>query len=306
MLTQMTRTDFAFCVIVSVALAFGAIGCRPPEVSQASKSGVPRPSASATPAITPSNNNSSNNSTAPKPKVEPYLSRDVEIVATEYTERNERLHCDLDISYPQIRKPRTPQERKFNYYVQNMIEREVRYFKAYCSKERKYPDGRKRLEDYHLGTSFKPLYVTRELVSINITMESYSGYLNSDWFPMPVNYDLKAGRPIKKLAALFKPKSNYLQTIAEYSIADLLKRKDSHESSVRTGTEPKSENYTAWNLTRDGVQINFGEYQVGPGAIGLVSVVVPYEHLQGILKREFKSLRPEVSEAKSQNRIRCR
>jgi hypothetical protein len=32
--------------------------------------------------------------------------------------------------------------------------------------------------------------------------------------------------------------------------------------------------------------VTFGEYQVGPGCLELVSVVVPYDHLRGILRRD--------------------
>jgi uncharacterized protein DUF3298 len=60
----------------------------------------------------------------------------------------------------------------------------------------------------------------------------------------------------------------------------------SNEQWMREGAKPKADNYAGWNLTRNGIQITFGEYQVGSGCLGLVSVVVPYDHFRRILRQE--------------------
>jgi Protein of unknown function (DUF3298)/Deacetylase PdaC len=289
------------CLVLAVVAALATGSCRSRRESQAANTSVPQPSATSTPVSTPGENKP----TAPFLKGEAYLSGDIEIVAAEIKEQNARFGYELEISYPQIDRPRTPQERQFNSYVRRLVERDVKDFKAFCAQNRKHPDGRKRLADYQMATIYEVLYATEEFLSINLTMESYTGYLNSDWSPVPLNYDLKAGGPVPNLSRLFKPRSNFLKVIASYCVAEFMRRGLNcgsgsfvDEKWLRSGAEPKAENYSSWNLTRDGVQINFGEYQVGPGCLGLVSVVVPYEHLREILRQDFaryRILRPAAS-----------
>lgn len=291
----MKLRNLFFCSVVFVVAASAVTSCSPPGKLQSPVNIVPQPSATSNPI----NTQAANKPASPAPKGEPYLSGDIKVVAVELKEKNVRLGYELDISYPQIDSPRTRQERKFNLYVRKLIESDVKDFKAFCLKNRKYPDGRERRMDYHMGTSYDVLYATPEFLSIDLTMESFTGYVNSDWFPVPLNYDLKAGQPLKNLAALFKPKSKFLKTIATYCVDELIKRGLNcggggvgNEQGLRRGAEPKAENYSGWNLTRDGVQINFGEYQIGPGCLGIVSVVVPYEHLRGILRQDVEWFRP--------------
>lgn len=194
--------------------------------------------------------------------------------------------------YPQIANPLTRNQRRFNKYVRNLVETNIKQFKAFCAKNSKYRDGTKRSMEYHFGLNYEVFFATAEIVSIKLTLESFTGYLNSDWFPMPINYDLRAGTPLG-LAHVFKPRSKFLKVIADYSVEEFMKRGlncggggVSNEQWMRAGTKPKSENYACWNAARSGLQITFGEYQVGPGCVGLVSVVVPYDHLRGILRRD--------------------
>ncbi|HKO96027.1 MAG TPA: DUF3298 domain-containing protein [Pyrinomonadaceae bacterium] len=249
------------------------------------------------PSALPSPSSTTNESLPSLLKAEPYSSGDIKIVAVEIKEKNSVLRYELDVSYPQIDGPSTPQERNFNSYVQRMVENDVKEFKRFCSRNTKYPNGRARDMEYHMGTRYEVLYSMPRLLSINLKRETFTGYLNSDWYPIPLNYDLKAGRPLKNLAALFKPQSKFLKTIADYCVDELMRVGLScggggvgGEQWLRRGAEPKADNYGGWNLTRNGLQINFGEYQIGPGCLGLVSVVVPYEHLKGMLREDLEGV----------------
>jgi Deacetylase PdaC/Protein of unknown function (DUF3298) len=280
---------------VLVAVAITAMNsCSPLSKTHTTDNIASQPNATSPPVDTQAGNKSA----SPTSKGEAYTSGDIKIVAVELKEKNDPLAYDLEISYPQIDSPRRLQERKFNLYVRKLIENYVKDFKSFCLKNRKFPNGKDRDMEYHMGTSYEVLYATPELLSINLTMESYTGYLNSDWYPISLNYDLKEGRPIKDLAELFRPKSNFLEAIASYSIDELMKRGLNcggggvgDEGWLRRGAEPKADNYREWSLTRGGVQINFGEYQIGPGCLGLINVVVPYEHLKGMLRQDVEWFR---------------
>jgi hypothetical protein len=219
---------------------------------------------------------------------EPFITDEVEIVSAEVVEKNSRLGYELDISYPQITKPKTSQTRSFNLHVRRHITNTVRDFRAFCSENRTHPNGTKRQIDYFLGADYGVLYSTQELLSINLTLRSFTGYVNEDYSPLALNFDLKTGR-LLRLANLFKSEAKFLEAIATYSLNELEKGKISCGGTVdvqtlRKGTLPEAGNYEGWNLTRLGLQITFGEYQVGPGCLGLVKVVIPYSYLKELLR----------------------
>ncbi|RRQ25733.1 DUF3298 domain-containing protein [Rhodococcus sp. Eu-32] len=50
----------------------------------------------------------------------------------------------------------------------------------------------------------------------------------------------------------------------------------------RTGIEPTVSNFANWVPSAEGMNIRFGDYQVGPHAIGLVDVTVPWSALSDV------------------------
>lgn len=273
---------------VAVVVALATCSCSQPGTTRASHTAAKPPGET-------SNLLNRKSEIKPSPKVpepEAYLSSDIRVGTVDRKEINKRFGYGLDIHYPQITKPRTRNQRRFNTYVRRLIENDIKAFRAYCAKSNKHRDGTKRRMEYHLGMNYEVFFATTEVLSINLTLESFTGYLNSDWFPIPLNYDLKAGKALV-LADIFKRRSKFLKVIADYSVDEFTRRGlncggggVSNEQWMREGTKPKADNYANWSLTRSGIQITFGEYQVGPGCLGLVTVVVPYDRFRGILRQE--------------------
>ncbi|MGN5235766.1 RsiV family protein [Rhodococcus sp. SJ-3] len=54
---------------------------------------------------------------------------------------------------------------------------------------------------------------------------------------------------------------------------------------VREGIAPEENNFADWLPTPEGMQIRFGDYQVGPHAIGLVDITVPWDELADVMDR---------------------
>jgi len=281
-MNRLTHPLRLLIVFVSFLLA---CSCTQPDSSHASVGVVPQSSNSANSRISTTGPETTPNVS----KAEAYLSGEVAIITIDQTEKNSRFTYDLDVHYPQIANPSTRNHRWFNSHVRSLVENDIRLFRSYCAKNNKYHDGKRREMEYHFGLNYEVFFATAEMVSIKLTLESFTGYLNSDWYPIPVNYDLKTGKPLV-LADMFKPKSKFLKVIADYCVREFMERGLNcggggvgSEPWMREGTQPKMDNYSSWNLTRHGLQINFGEYQVGPGCLGLVSVVVPYDHIRAIL-----------------------
>lgn len=114
------------------------------------------------------------------------------------------------------------------------------------------------------------------LISIKFIAEQYiQGAAHPGSAPYTLNYNLNTGKMIA-LADLFKPKSNYLKLIANFSVAAL---KAQNRLTFPEGAQPTAENYANWNLDHEGIIITFGEYQVGPYAEGPSDVYIPYTAL---------------------------
>jgi hypothetical protein len=128
---------------------------------------------------------------------------------------------------------------------------------------------------------------TNDIPIISIRFSTY-GYIAGMAHPFHhhyvLNYDLDTGEEIE-LSDLFKPGSNYLQRLADYS-RNALFRKVKDQQMLLDGTAPIAENYKNWNINPHGILITFDEYQVAPYIYGTLTVLVPYGDLKDILSNE--------------------
>jgi hypothetical protein len=131
-----------------------------------------------------------------------------------------------------------------------------------------------------LQTSYQALYNRDGLLSILVTESFYmKGAAHPGSLYVSFNYDLQAGRMLS-LDDLFNGSADYLTALAGICKADLKKR---DFPLTESGADPKPENYKTWNITQKGLQVTFGEYQVGPYAAGPQTVLAPYSALDGLL-----------------------
>lgn len=165
---------------------------------------------------------------------------------------------------PQIADPITPQEHEFNAYVRELIPNDF--------------------------SGYEVSYAKPELVSLYLYEETCGA--SCHLAITPVNFDLETGKPIKNLSELFIPGSDFLRTTASYCVREL-KRTWScdDDESFKNGSRPTADNYSIWRVSRKGLEITFQQYQLGAGACGGTSVVVPYSVLQGMLREDAGWLR---------------
>ena len=50
------------------------------------------------------------------------------------------------------------------------------------------------------------------------------------------------------------------------------------------GALPRADNYQVWNISPEGLQITFDEYQVAPYAAGPQSVQIPYSDVKSLAR----------------------
>lgn len=205
-------------------------------------------------------------------------------------EANKELRYSLDAEYPQIEGD--TRFEKFNREAKALVTKDVAAFKAsetpQESEEESDPPSETQTSTLDIG--YQVRLATDDLISVEFHEGQYSrGAAHGNSYTAVLNYDVKNGKKLA-LADLFNPKSNYLSVISAYCIKDLrdqAKRdKDSmiDEDMMKSGTEPRADNYEAWTITRKGLWIVFDPYQVAAYAAGPQHVLVPFSALRDIVK----------------------
>lgn len=198
-------------------------------------------------------------------------------------ERNRRFLYTIKASYPQVVGARDAKVVQFNRAVKDLITEEVNAFK----KDFPEPDPETPAEvrENSFDADYTVDYSGPDLISVSFGISTYfAGAAHPNHHTIVLNYDLNAGRALK-LSDLFKPRSNYMQTISAYTVAALKKKlgPDPDTEWIERGAGPDSENYKNWNITRRGLSVTFDPYQVASYAEGQHVIVVPYSALRNVI-----------------------
>jgi hypothetical protein len=238
------------------------------------------------------NQKDSDKSTAFSVHEEPItFSGEAEIVAKSIKENDKKLMYEIDVQYPQITGGANPNFEKFNQLVRALVTKKVAEFKKDVQpKEGEEPPPQGSMGS-DIGIGYEVAMARDDLISVEFDVGSYyQGAAHPNTYTETVNYDLKNGKPLN-LSELFKPGTKYLQTLAQYCIADLKKQSKAKDDmlpddEIQSGAGPSAKNYRSWKITRKGLGINFDSYQVGPYAAGPQYVLVPYANLKDLINAE--------------------
>lgn len=214
---------------------------------------------------------------------------DVDLVSKQIKENNKKLNYQIAVQYPQLTGGNNPNLEKFNVAARAAVTKKVAGFKKDMAPEEGENTEETRPEDSmgsDLTISYTVVLAQDDLVSVDFEVSSYSqGAAHPNSYAETFNYDLKNGKQLK-LADLFKPGAKYLQTMANYCIADLKKQateKGLTSEEIEKGAAAKADNYQGWTITKRGLRISFDPYQVGPYAAGPQFVLVPYSDLKDLI-----------------------
>lgn len=214
---------------------------------------------------------------------------DVEVVSKQIKENDKKLMYEVSAQYPQLNGGNNPNFEKFNQTTRALVTKKVAGFKkdmAPAEGEEARPEGSM---GSNLNVAYTLVLAQDDLISAKFDVGSYyQGAAHPNSYSDVINFDLKNGKQLK-LSDLFKPGSKYLQTIANYAIADLKKQakeKGLIEGEIENGASALAKNYQSWNITKTGLGITFDAYQVGPYAAGPQFVMVPYSALKDIINPE--------------------
>jgi hypothetical protein len=216
----------------------------------------------------------------------------LKVVSREIKENNKQQHYRIDAEYPQIEGTDAAAVQAFNRMVSAMVTRKVKEWKGGAGRAPGEEDLTPDADDDSLDFNYNIRLATDDLISVEFNGYDYPhGAAHGSPFIEVVNYDLRSNKQLK-LADLFQPRANYLQTISDYCIKDLKRQNNAQkpdermltDEGIAEGASAKAENYGNWNITAKGLLITFDSYQVGAYAVGQPEVMVPYAALKGILK----------------------
>lgn len=220
------------------------------------------------------------------------LSGEVELVAKQVKESNKKLMYEIAAQYPQLSGGNNPNFEKFNQLVRGSVMKKVTEFKKNMQPEENEEPRPEGSMGSDLTIGFTVALAQDDLISIQFDVGSYfQGAAHPNSYTEVVNFDLKNGKQLK-LSDLFKPGAKYLQSIANYCIADLKKQQATEkgkalsDSEIDTGAAPVTKNYQSWTITKKGLGVNFDSYQVGPYAAGPQFVMVPWGNLKDVINPE--------------------
>lgn len=207
------------------------------------------------------------------------LSQQVTLISIPFTEMNQTPLYTITSQTPQLTGSDDPRVQAFNQRLNDLVTKEVDTFRQSFLHNTAPPVT-------EMGSSLDVTYALvsqfADIWSIKFDFSFYSdGAAHPGLYSITMNYDLSQGNELA-LGDLFLPNSSYLETIANYCIAELSKQ-PFFEGPFQEGAQPTSENYRNWNLSKDGLVITFDEYQVAPYAAGPQTVVVPYGELQAVI-----------------------
>jgi len=206
------------------------------------------------------------------------LSQQVTVVPQAASETNQTPPFTITSQTPQLTGSDDPRLLAFNQRLAGLVTKEVDTFRQSFLQN----TAPVMTNGSFLETTYTLLSQVGDIWSFKFDFHFYAdGAAHPGSYSITLNYDLGQGKELT-LADIFLPNSNYLETIANYCVAELSKQAF-FEGPFADGAQPTPENYRNWNISPDGIVITFDEYQVAPYAAGPQTVTVPYSELRSLI-----------------------
>lgn len=216
----------------------------------------------------------------------------IKIIDNNVKENNEIEKFTINARYPQVEGLyNTQSQNQINRSIKEIIDREVDTFKQEAINNSTLSNL-----EYSLNTDYEVAQTTNSIVSILLKIYSFTGGAHGQNYNLTFNYDVLSNKQLS-LQDLFKPDSNYLQTLSDISIKDLLSQSqpnpyypDYAKDTIQQGAFPKADNFKLFTLERDGLVLIFDPYQVASYAEGTKKVKIPYHKFLHILNQSIKDI----------------
>ena len=137
---------------------------------------------------------------------------------------------------------------------------------------------------WQLAIDYDHVYAAPRFWAVGLRSYFYTGGAHGGMQHLPVVIRRDTGARVPA-AGLFRSAKDWLPRLSGYCYRALAKREpfSADDDWLREGTAPTAENYRKLLPLADGLLVIFEQYQVGPYAIGVHEVTVPYAELDGLL-----------------------
>jgi hypothetical protein len=211
----------------------------------------------------------------------------------------------IDVVYPELLG--VEGAALFNQKIRELVDEKISDFRKDLSDFRKYRD-KKDIESMKkakfldsLWIDYDVTFANENIISVNFTISNdFYGMAHPNHSSFTYNFDFRKKAPLA-LHEIFTENADYLSRLSKLC-EEKVKRKrlrrlseidktsinlsEGELENIKTGTAPDSENYRAWALTKKGILIIFPPYQVGPYAEGFFEILVTYDEIKDILRKD--------------------
>lgn len=225
---------------------------------------------------------------SPTPQAEVTFGNGLRIVPKNMKLENEQWRYKIDVDYPQIEGTDYPAVSNLNRQIKELVTKKYRWALGRPTKEdlryyAKWPGVFNSVD-----MEYDVVLATDRVLSIDLMAYHYGiGAAHSVHESFSVNYDFKSQR-LLTLADLFKPGAKHLQIISQRCIDELSKKNPytKTDPTVRDVLAPKTKNFNSWNLTTQGLRINFDACRVDSCAEGDITVEIPLVAFKSLLRAD--------------------
>ncbi len=225
---------------------------------------------------------------SPTPELDLKFGQGLSIVHRDINLKSEKLRYEIHITYPQIEGSKNSRLSNLNRQIKRLVSDHYRWPLHPTAEDLSYYREKHPEVFNTIELSYEILFATDELLSIYFEGFSYGiGAGHSVQYSFTVNYDLKSGK-LLKLADIFKPNIDYLQFVSQYCTNDLTRQHSTRTKDFFTEyLAPKAKNYQSWNVTKEGIRINFDECSVLACSDDKQSVTIPFAELKDRLNADI-------------------
>ena len=207
----------------------------------------------------------------------------VRLTSREQREEDQPLNYSLRLALPVL----GDHDSGFNRRLRTIVDPLVAGFKREVAELRRDEAGRRgEVPSSSFEIDYLIVHATPELLSLQLSIYSYTGGAHPSAQTRSLNWDLRRERELL-LADLFVPGTAHGRIIADYCRRELARLDPGDPDWLARGAAFNEENYQRWNPTRAGLRITFDQYQVAAYAQGAFEVTVPWGRLKTILRAPF-------------------
>lgn len=196
------------------------------------------------------------------------------------TARDDSLHYDVAIAYPQIAESDAPAVARVNRSIRDSLA-------AFAASIKPRPadfTGDPEMDHLIVGEAEggpRRTFLGDRLFSSRVDVYAFTGGAHGNLFSFPFTYDLATGEPVR-LGALFRNGTAWPDTLAALTTARLAAAQDSSWLfEDRVPAQPGS--FAFFTLGADSLTVFFPPYAIAPYAAGAFEVTLPYTDLQPVL-----------------------